>query len=719
MLGLLPLLFALAIAETSTHAQMPLAPLTTWTALLSAVGGSLLVWLVLGETAARAIATGGRRRWLARWDLLVQGLILGWYAWVCYGWGWSAQAGFFTLALAPWLLMQAVHWWTLAVAVRRISGHPWSRFGLVLQHFRFGILPMLLILPFFDVGAWLAQRYGLEAAWFSGAQGALLAAYCAQGFMVLILLVLPLALLPLWGAQRMASGEMQQLMLDACQRLGVRVAGLMRWPMAGGRVYNAAVIGMLPRLRYVLFTDDLMRDLPVPQVMAVLGHELGHARHGHLWTYMLFANAGLLVSFLLREDFAKILTPLFQALLPALGLTLASAQVREISEIAAILLLMALLWRVAFGVLSRACERQADLVGAELAGNPQVMCDALKSVAQLSGQGEDEPSWRHYSIAQRVVFLQAVRRNPSLAIWHHKFVRMMRHSLILIIVTLLLAMSYIFEPRADSIRDPQQAINAWIQRDRDLGIALQATDSGQHMPLATWLNRLDEIPRRHFAQLTLRQIALDIGVDKDGDQRFDDRPIYRWRHRLMAFEEVTTGDRELDHEIDNTLAYGLVAGSENPTAMDLTVASSVLPRVIKQAGEMKSAHALHDTIGCVYFALGDYTKSVTAFELATTRFAADTTLTSTNWLTSEADRRQMTKMHTHLQSLYRRRLEAARINAAHIAGGIRVEDPQLQPLPRDLGQALPATQTPLAPLENAPPENAPLEKTAGAPGIIP
>ena len=688
---------------------MPLAPLTTWTALLSAVGGSLLVWLVLGETAARIIASGGRRRWLSRWDFVVQGLILGWYAWVCYGWGWSGNAGFFTLALAPWLLMQAVHWWTLAVAVRRISGHPWSRFGLVVQQFRFGILPMLLILPFFDVGAWFAQHYGLEAAWFSGAQGALLAAFCAQAGMVLLLMVLPLALLPLWGAQRMASGDMQQLMSDACQRLGVRVAGLMRWPMAGGRVYNAAVIGMLPRLRYVLFTDDLMRDLPVPQVMAVLGHELGHARHGHLWTYMLFANAGLLVSFLLREDFAKILTPLFEALLPALGLTLASAQVREITEIASILLMMALLWRIAFGVLSRACERQADLVGAELAGDPQVMCDALKSVAHLSGQGENEPSWRHYTIAQRVVFLQAVRRNPSLAIWHHKFVRMMRHSLILIILTLLLAMSYILEPGIDSIRDPQQAINTWVQRDRDLGIALQATDSGQHIPLATWLNRLDEIPRRHFAKLTLRQIGIDIGVDQEGDPRFDDRPIYRWRHRLMAFQEVATGDSQLDHEIDNDLAYGLVAGTENPTTMDLTIARSVLPRLIKKAAEVKADHALQDTIGCVHFALGEYVKAVPAFELVMTRFTADTSLTNANWLTSVADKRKMEKIHTHMQLLYSRRLDAARINAGKVAAGARPDSPDLLPLPRDLGQMLPPSDAPIAPVES----------TSGATGIKP
>jgi Zn-dependent protease with chaperone function len=707
MFGLLPLLFALTIAETSTHAKTPLAPLTTWTALLTAVGVSLLVWLVLGETAARIIATGGRRRWLSRWDLAVQGLILGWYAWVCYGWGWSANAGFFTLALAPWLLMQAVHWWTLAVAVRRVSGHHWSRFGLVLQHFRFGILPMLLILPFFDVSTWIAQRYGLEAAWFSGAFGALLAALCAQAGMVLILMVLPLALLPLWGARRMPSGEMQRLMSDACSRLGVRVAGLMRWPMAGGRVYNAAVIGMLPRLRYVLFTDDLMRDLPVPQVMAVLGHELGHARHGHLWIYLLFANAGLLVSFLLREDFAAVLLPLLKTLLPTLGLALDDEQLRGFAEISAILLMMALLWRVAFGVLSRACERQADLVGAELAGDPQVMCDALKSVAHLSGQGEDEPSWRHYTIAQRVAFLQAVRRHPSLAVWHHKFVLMMRHSLILIILTLLLALSYILEPGMDSVRDPQQAVNAWIQRDRDLGIALQAADNGQHMPLATWLNRLDEIPRQRFARITIRQVEIDIGVDKDGDQRFDDRPIYRWRHRLMAFQEVTTGDSQIDHMIDNSLAYGLVAGTENPTATDLTIARSVLPRLIKKAAEQKSDHALQDTIGCVHFALGEYANAVTAFELVMTRFTADTALTNASWLTSEADKRKMEKIHTHMQSLYSRRLDAARINAAKVAAGARPDSPDMLPLPRDLGQVLPPSNAPIAPVE------------AGATGIKP
>lgn len=698
MFGLLPLLFALLIAEISTHVEAPLAPLSSWPQLLTAVGGSLLVWLVLGEVAARVIAVRGRRRWLARWDWFVQGLILGWYAWVCYGWGWAARPiggfAFFIVALAPWVLMQAMHWWTLTVAVRQVSGHHWSRFGLILQQFRFGTLPMLLILPLFDIGKVIAVRYDLEAAWFSGPWGALLAVYCAQGFMVLMLLILPLALLPMWGAQRMPAGEMKSLMQRACDRLGVRVAGLMRWPMSGGRVYNAAVIGMLPRLRYVLFTDDLMRDLPAPQVMAVLGHELGHARHGHLWLYVLFANAGLLFSFVAREPSAALLLPLFERLLPALGVDMLASQVRALAELTAALLLMAVMWRLAFGVLSRACERQADLAGAELVGDPQVMCDALKSVAHLSGQREDEPSWRHYSIAQRVAFLQAVRQRPEIATWHHHLVRMMRHGLILVIITLLLAVFYLLDPRHDLTGDPQRALTEWVARDQTLGKALQAADAGDHLPLAIWLNRTDSEQRKAFAALVDRQIIKDMGVDAEGDRRFDDRPLYRWRHRLMAFQDIATGNPQIDLMLDNHLAYGLVAGTTEPTVNDLAIARTILPRLIKHVSIVPGDHAVHDTIGCVHFALGDFIKAVASFEAVIKAFEEQTARTSATWFSSEKSRREIDKERAHLQALYSQRLDAARSNAARVKAGALPSDPAMLPLPRDLGQARPEPSVP-------------------------
>jgi hypothetical protein len=92
-----------------------------------------------------------------------------------------------------------------------------------------------------------------------------------------------------------------------------------------------------------------------------------------------------------------------------------------------------------------------------------------------------------------------------------------------------------------------------------------------------------------------------------------------------------------------------------------------------------------------------------------TRFAADTRLTNANWLTSEADRRKMGKSHAHMQSLYSRRLEAARINAAKKVGGTSPESPELLSLPRDLGQSLPPSAAPATSPVSAP----------GAAGIIP
>jgi Zn-dependent protease with chaperone function len=450
MLGLLPLLFAVTIAETSTAARIafPFQPLHGWGAHLCALAVSLALWLLLSETMARLVSHSGQRRWLMRWDFTAQALILAWYAWACFGWGWSRQTSLFTSALAPWVVMQMAHWWCLALAARRISGHPWSRAGLVAHHVRFGILPMLIVLPFFDAGAWLAARWNIEEEWFAGKWGALRATYCAQLFMIVAMAGLPALLVPLWGARRLPASELQELMLAACARMRVRVAGLMRWPIPGGRAYNAAVIGLAPRLRYVLFTDDLMRDLPPPQVLAVLGHELGHVRHRHLWIYFLFANLTILVSALFSEPVAGALRPALHAGAHAARLTLAGDQLDALAQIAALLLVLAALWRLAFGVLSRACERQADLAGADLAGDPQVMCDALKSVARLSGQREDEPSWRHYSIAQRVDFLAGAQRDPTLASRHHRRVRIMCYGLVLLILGLLLLAGFAFDGSA-------------------------------------------------------------------------------------------------------------------------------------------------------------------------------------------------------------------------------------------------------------------------------
>jgi Zn-dependent protease with chaperone function len=311
----------------------------------------------------------------------------------------------------------------------------------VLYRLRFGVLPMLLILPFFDVGAWIAQHWDLESTWFAGGWGALRATYCAQLFMGVVMVLMPLALLPLWGVRPLPPDAVTVRLAECCRRTGVAVAGLMCWPESGSRIYNAMVIGVAPRLRYVLFSKDLVRDMPAEQVEAVLGHELGHARHGHLWTYFLYFNVAFLVAMLGEPVLTRLLLPPVLALLGALGFALDAVQVEAVVSVAGMLLVVGALWRLGFGALSRACERQADLAGAELAGDPRLMGAALRSVARLSGQPETEPSWCHHSIAERIAYLERVAAQPTEAACHHRLVRTIWRALaVLFIVLLLLAL---------------------------------------------------------------------------------------------------------------------------------------------------------------------------------------------------------------------------------------------------------------------------------------
>jgi hypothetical protein len=87
--------------------------------------------------------------------------MLLWFTWTCYGWGWSSWAAHghqfgYTCAIAPWVAMQAAHWWGLTPAVRAITGYPWTRRGMMMNQFRFGVLPMALVLSLLDIGAWIA-----------------------------------------------------------------------------------------------------------------------------------------------------------------------------------------------------------------------------------------------------------------------------------------------------------------------------------------------------------------------------------------------------------------------------------------------------------------------------------------------------------------------------------------------------------------------------------
>lgn len=273
------------------------------------------------------------------------------------------------------------------------------------------------------------------------------------------------------------------------------------------------------------------------------------------------------------------------------------------------------------------------------------------------------------------------------------------------IMILLIAASYWY----DSVRDaaptgePATAIAKWTESDRDLGAALAAADQGNPTPLATWINRADEQQRRNLAVVLYSLVAKGGGEDQDKDPISDDRVAYRYRDRLRAFLNVSIGDedrdRELNNIMDNLLAYTVVAGTAAPTAQDLEIARGLLPKLEARMKDHPE-HAIFDTIGCIHFALGDYTKARDAFAEVSRLFAADRSLTELSWFAGERERRWAKKLHAHLTDLYGRRLTAATTNVT------RVEGAPLLSLPRDWPGAestmLPPPVPPVPPVPTTP-----------------
>ena len=196
-----------------------------------------------------------------------------------------------------------------------------------------------------------------------------------------------------------ARAEIERL----CAALGVRYRDLLLWE-TGGRTLNAMVVGLTGGTRYVVVTDALLDRLPMPEVLAVVAHEAGHARLRHLPAYFALSLAALLFMQSAQEMLLPVL-PEGGNLVLALGF-------------------LGFFWFGMLGWLSRRFERQADVFGAEHAGalspdappvalvpdRPPVpygaaaMISALTHVVEHAGTGR---SHRHGTIADRTAFLAA------------------------------------------------------------------------------------------------------------------------------------------------------------------------------------------------------------------------------------------------------------------------------------------------------------------------
>ncbi|HJX34359.1 MAG TPA: M48 family metalloprotease [Desulfatiglandales bacterium] len=241
-------------------------------------------------------------------------------------------------------------------------------------------------------------------------------------FLTILMIFMPPVIRNWWGCTPFGQSDRIDELKGFLDKMGFRYRDLMRWPIFEGRMVTAGIMGVMPRYRYILITDSLMEILSVEELKAVMAHEVGHAKYGHLFFYVLFFLGYIAISFGLFEIFSNILAfnPFLIGVFNRTG-----AQATNLFYLILsipILLTILIYFRFLMGFYMRNFERQADLYSAVVMGSPGPTISSLEKIALVSGKIRDLPSWHHFSIKERVDYLWRFLKEPSLVNRHNRMI---------------------------------------------------------------------------------------------------------------------------------------------------------------------------------------------------------------------------------------------------------------------------------------------------------
>jgi STE24 endopeptidase len=324
----------------------------------------------------------------------------------------------------------------------------------LLQNLRLQILftgiPILLILLLRDAVIVTLWRGFDVNVWRSAVEGGV-----TLGSAIVVFVLVPQLLVRILPTEPLPDSPLRSRMLAMCAAHRVKFRQILLW-RTEHRVANALVMGILPRLRYVLLSDLLLEEMSDDQVEAVFAHELGHAVHRHLIWYVVFLKVLIValagVTLLLGELYIGRWIPAWMPQDLLMTLFAFGAFV------------------VAFGYVSRRFERQADVFAArtleQIANEGQshvgphgagVFSSALRKVAAINNMplsprgpwrggprerlvyllelvGDATGNWLHGSIPHRMQTLEEMSLDPRRTRY---FDRRMRRLYLLLFLGLL------------------------------------------------------------------------------------------------------------------------------------------------------------------------------------------------------------------------------------------------------------------------------------------
>jgi Zn-dependent protease with chaperone function len=230
-------------------------------------------------------------------------------------------------------------------------------------------------------------------------------------FLIAVAVVGPAMIQKIWRCKPLESGEHRKRIESLCRKAGLAYADILYWPIFGGKMITAGVMGLIQKFRYILVTPSLLQLLEPEEIDAVIAHEIGHVKRKHLVFYLLFLVGYMLLSYV---TFDMILFGIIYAepvywFINKTGFE----QTTVFSALFSLVIIIVFLiyFRFIFGFYMRNFERQADIYVFTLFDSAKPLISTLEKIVTTSGQSADRPNWHHFSIQERIDYLQKCELN--------------------------------------------------------------------------------------------------------------------------------------------------------------------------------------------------------------------------------------------------------------------------------------------------------------------
>jgi Zn-dependent protease with chaperone function len=268
---------------------------------------------------------------------------------------------------------------------------------------------LLLLLPF-DSTRWILSSMPGQIGFF-------------LFFLFGIALTGPSLIRRFWRCTPVAHHPYRQRIEALCHRARMDYRDILFWPLFGGRMITAGVMGLVARFRYILVTKALLYYLAPEELDAVVAHEIGHVKKHHLLFYLMFFAGFMLLALALQNVFVYFFLyarPVYRFLA---GFGLSPETIKSALDALVFITLFVIYFRYIFGFFMRNFERQADAFVYTHFESAAPLVSTLKKIALASGQPMEKPNWHHFGIGQRIGFLEKCEADRAQITRHDRKLR--------------------------------------------------------------------------------------------------------------------------------------------------------------------------------------------------------------------------------------------------------------------------------------------------------